>query len=352
MEKFGKCRLLKTICMAFAAVGVQSVAHAVDVGDWLEIHGYGHQGYLQTNDNTYLGADSKGTWDFNALALVFTAKIDDKATIWTQLHSTSKQTRLDWVFLDYQVNNNLAARVGQIKMPLGLYNEIRDIQFLHLSTLNPALYSEAAEIVHEAYRGAAVIYTHDFGGGSLSWDAYGGEVADFQAAVTLKNRRLLGGRVTYKTPLEGLRFMASAFRNKQEDTLTAKKGTEKAWILSGDYTNNNWDLKAEYANLNHALDGKNAKSYYTQAGYTFMEKWTPFVRLDYITTDKTQRTDPSFYQKTVALGVGYKLNNGVSLRLENHWNRGYALPVAAAEVAAGAGKPDWNMLAASVQFIF
>lgn len=352
MEKFGKCHLLKAICMAFAAVGLQSAAHAVNIGDRVEIHGYGHQGFLQSNDNPYLGADSKGTWDFNALALVFTAKIDDKATIWAQLHSTSKETRFDWTFLDYQVNNNLTARVGQIKLPLGLYNEIRDIEFLHLATLNPALYSDAAEIAHEAYRGAAVVYTHDFGGGSLAWDAYGGEVADFDAADTLKNGRLLGGRVTYKTPLEGLRFMASAFRNKQENTLEATKGTNRAWVLSGDYVNNNWDLKAEYGTVNHGLEGKKAMTYYTQAGYTFMEKWTPFVRYDYITTDKTRRSDPSFYQKTATLGVGYKLNSGVSLRLENHWNRGYALPVASAEVAVGAGKPDWKMLAASVQFIF
>lgn len=352
MERFKKCRLLKTIYMAFAAVGLQSAAHAVEIGDRVEIHGYGHQGYLQTNDNTYLGADSNGTWDFNSLALAFTGKIDDKATIWSQLHATSKETRLDWMFLDYQVNNNLVARVGQIKLPLGLYNEISDVKFLHLATLAPALYSEAAEIAHEAYRGAAVNYTHDAGGGSLSWETYGGEVAKFHAAGAVKNRRLLGGRVTYKTPLEGLRFMASAYRNKQEDTLTATTGTSRAWLLSGDYTNNNWDLKAEYASVNHGLEGTKAKSYYTQAGYTFMEKWTPYVRFDYITTDKTQRSDPSFYQKTITLGVGYKLNNSVSLRLENHWNRGYALPVAAAEVAAGIGKPDWNMLAASVQFIF
>lgn len=352
MQKIGKRRLAKVIGITLLAVGVESAAHAVDLGDRLEIHGYGHQGYLRTSDNTYLGADTNGTWDYNALALVFTAKIDDKSKVWAQLHSTSKRTRLDWAYYDYQVNNNLVARVGQMKTPIGFYNEIRDIEFLHLSTLNPALYNDASEIAHEAYRGAAVVYDHDFGGGSLSWDAYFGEVADPDAPVTLKNRRLVGGRVTYKTPVDGLRFMVSAYNNKQEDTATAKKGAKKVWVLSADYTNNNWDLKAEYANVNNGLENKSGKTYYTQAGYTFAEKWTPYVRYDYITTDKTQSTDPSFYQKTVSLGVGYKINNSVSLRIENNWNRGYALPVASTEVTAGAGKTDWNMLAASVQFIF
>ena len=356
MQKLGKRRLAKTIGMAFLAVGVQSAVYAADQ---LEIHGYGHQGYLQTTDNTYLGADTNGTWDYNALALVFTAKIDDKSKVWAQLHNTSKTTRLDWVFLDFQVNNNLVARVGQIKMPFGLYNEIRDIEFLHLSTLNQALYSEAAEIAHEAYRGAAIVYDHDFGGGRLSWDAYLGEVAENNLLVTTKNRRLVGGRVTYKTPVDGLRFMASAYSNKLDDTVAAKQGTKEAWLLSADYTNNNWDLKAEYANMDNSLEGKSSKSYYAQAGYTFAEKWTPFVRYDYITTDKTQSADPSYYQKTTSLGVGYKINNSAILRVENNWNSGYALPVAstltgqsAPEVAAGAGKTDWNMFAASISFIF
>jgi predicted porin len=351
MQKISKRRLAKSICMAFLAVGVQSAAQAVDVGG-VEIHGYGNQNYMQTNDNKYLSADKDGTWDNIALALVFAAKIDDKSKVWAQLHSNSTRTRLDWAFVDYQVNNNLVARVGQIKTPLGLYNEIRDVQFLQVAALLPALYQDAPEIAHEAFRGVSIVYDHDFGGGGLSLDAYLGAVADPDAPATLKNRRLLGGRVTYKTPVDGLKFMASAYNNKQEDTAEAKKATKKAWVLSADYANNNWDLKAEYANLDNGLESTKAKTYYVQAGYTFAEKWTPYVRYDYITTDKTQSSDPSFYQKTTSLGVGYKVNDSISVRVENHWNRGYALPVASGEVAAGAGETDWKMFAASVNFIF
>lgn len=360
MQKIGMQSIAKAISMAFLAVVIQSAAHAAGTGDdKVEIYGYGHQGYLQATDNTYLGAGTNGTWDYNALALVFAKKIDDKTRVWTQIHTTSNEIRLDWVFVDFQVNNNLVTRVGQIKQPFGLYNEIRDIKFLHLSTLTQALYSEAAEIAHEAYRGAAVVYDHDFGGGSLSWDAYLGEVAENNLLVTTKNRGLAGGRVTYKTPVDGLIFMASAYNNKLDDTVNLKQGAMEVWMLSADYTNNNVSLKSEYVNKDNNLEGKISKSYYAQAGYTFAEKWTPFVRYDYITTDQTQRTDPSYYQKTTSLGVGYKINHSVKLIIENNWNNGYALPVAstlpempAPEVAAGAGKTDWNMFAASVSFIF
>ncbi|MHB1290875.1 MAG: porin, partial [Sulfuricella sp.] len=307
---------------------------------------------LQSKDNTYLNADNKGTWDYNALALLFAAKIDDKSKVWMQLYGTSEKMRLDWAFVDYQLTGNLTGRAGQIKAPIGLYNEIRDIKFLQLSTLEPMLYREESEIAYEAYRGVAVVYNHNIGGGSLSWDAYLGQEVDFENSATLKNRRMIGGRVTYKTPVDGLRFMVSVYNNKKENISTSEKGAVKTWILSADYTSNDWDLKAEYADLNNGLEGEKAKTWYAQAGYTFAEKWTPFVRYDYITTDVAEKTDPAHYQKAKVLGLNYKINNSIAVRLENHWNNGYALPVASREVAAGTGKKDWNMLAASISFIF
>lgn len=355
MLSFSKRRLAKAIGMAFLAVGVQSAAHAVDVGDRLEIHGYGHQGYLQSRDNTYLKADNKGTWDYNALALVFTAKIDDKSKVWAQLHSTSEQTRLDWAYVDFQLTGNLTGRAGQIKMPFGLYNEIRDIKFLQLSTLEPMLYQKASEMIDESFRGISAIYDHSVGSGSLSWDAYLGQETDWEgtgAETGRKFRLIVGGRATYKPPLEGLKFMASAYNSKVEDTapLPLANGNKKAWALSADYTNNNFDVKAEYGKKK--FFNEESKTYYVQAGYTFAEKWTPFVRYDYITTDVAEKTDPAHYQKAKVLGLNYKINNNIAVRLENHWNKGYALPVASKEVTAGAGKTDWNMFVASINFIF
>ncbi|MFY9314957.1 MAG: porin [Burkholderiales bacterium] len=354
MQKISKRRLAKAVSLAFLAVGVPSAARAVEVGDRLEIHGYGHQGYLQSKDNTYLNADDKGTWDYNALALVFAVKINDKTKIWSQLHSTSEKTRLDWAYVDHQLTGNLTGRAGQIKMPFGLYNEIRDIKFLQLSTLEPMLYQEASEMVQESFRGVSAIYNRSMGGGSLSWDAYLGQVTEWQeeSGTGHKSKRLVGGRVAYQTPVEGLKFMASAYNSAMKDTaqVPVSKGNRKTWALSTDYANNNFDVKAEYAKMK--FFSEESKTYYVQAGYTFAEKWTPYVRYDYITTDVAEKTDPAHYQKAKVLGLNYKINNSVAVRLENHWNSGYALPVASKEVAAGAGKIGWNMFAVSVNFIF
>jgi len=352
MQKTGRQYVLKTAGTIFLALGLQPTAQAIAPED-LSIHGFGNQGYMQSMDNNYLGTDNNGSWDDSALALLFAAKIDDKSKIWMQWYGTSEKVRLDWAFIDYQLTDNLTARAGQIKSPIGLYTEIRDIRFLQLSVLMPMLYQDASDFAHEAYNGTAVVYKHDFGGGSLIWDAYIGQETNFEgSATTIKNHRLAGGRVTYKTPLDGLELMVSAYSNNKEDTATATQGAQQMWLFSAGYTSDNWDIKTEYANIDNARIDKKSKTYYMQAGYTFAEKWTPYLRYDYITTDTTQSADPSHYQQTNSLGLGYKINSNINMRVENHWNNGYAMPVLSEEVTAGAGKMDWNMFVASINFIF
>jgi len=342
----------KIIGMAFLTIGAQSAAHAVEAGS-VEIHGYGNQDYFHASDNKYLNADRNGTWQNNALALLFASQIDDKSKVWIQLYGTADKMRLDWAFVDYQVNNNLTARAGQIKTPIGLYNEIRDIDYIQMSALKPGIYQEASEFAHEAFRGVGMTLNHDLGSGGLSWDAYAGQTVNFDTTSTIKNRQMAGGRLTYKTPVNGLRFMLSAYNdNKQNDATPPQKSAINAWVLSADYNNNDWDIKAEYAKKKDGLEDKRAKAYYVQTGYTLADKWTPFVRYDYITTDISQDTDPSYFQKSTSVGVTYKVNSNIGMRLENHWNKGYALPVAATDVTAGEGKTNWRMFGASVNFIF
>lgn len=361
MKKISKRRLEKAIVMTFLAVGVQSVASAMGVGD-VEIHGYGNQNYLQTNDNSYLGANENGSWDNISLATIIVAKVHEKSKIWTQFHSDGKNVRLDWSFVDYQVNNDLLVRSGMIKVPMGIYNDILNAQFLQVTSMLPAMYQGGASMVPEAYRGAALLYEYDVGAGRLSVDAYTGSVTTPDEPETLKNHRLLGGRVTYKTPISGLTFMASGYRSIQDDTSSptdplpsptaGKEAAKLASILSVDYVNHNLDIKAEYANLANGLENTRSSSYYVQAGYSLTEKWSPYVRYDYITTDTSKSNDASSYQRTATIGIGYRVSNSVGLRLENNFNNGYALPVSSGEVDAGAGATNWNMTAVSVNFIF
>ena len=71
-----------------------------------------------------------------------------------------------------------------------------------------------------------------------------------------------------------------------------------------------------------------------------------------MTTDESRRSSDSYSQKIVVAGLSFMVRNNVSIRLEDQFNHGYALPVASGEVAAGTGKTNWNLLVAGVHFIF
>lgn len=161
---------------------------------------------------------------------------------------------------------------------------------------------------------------------------------------------LVGGRIAYQTPVDGLRTMLSVYSSGMERVETGEPGRTKAWIWSLDYTRDALDLKAEYARK--TAFGETAETWYGQAAYTLGERWTPYLRYDYIITDRANRDDPSFYQRATVAGLGYRFNDYVGLRLETHFNHGYALPVAAGEMDAGTGKTDWRMTAVSFNFIF
>src|SRR5690348_16814995 len=100
-----QCTLVTRIAAcAIAGVVYSAGAGAVQVGDELEIHGYGSQDYLQASRNTYLGADHRGTWDNNFLGLVGTVTLNDRSKLWAQLEtSSSEPTRFTWFFVDYQL---------------------------------------------------------------------------------------------------------------------------------------------------------------------------------------------------------------------------------------------------------
>jgi hypothetical protein len=68
--------------------------------------------------------------------------------------------------------------------------------------------------------------------------------------------------------------------------------------------------------------------------------------------DQALSSSESESEKTLALGLNFKVRSNVSLRIEDQLNHGYAQPVGTGEVAPGAGKNDWSLIIAGVHFIF
>jgi hypothetical protein len=333
------------VCVAQSGV-------AIDFGNEFALHGYGSQDYAQTTANTYLDADRRGTWDDNFLAFVGTVSLNERSKLWAQLETSSMDiTRFTWFFVDYQLTDSATAHVGRVKFPLGLYNETIDVKFLQLSSLEPLLYQSAADFVHDSYTGAGLDYTQDMGpAGRIVWQVYGGNNYDTEPPPTSRDRRMYGGRMAYSAPVDGLRFMFSAYRTQVELLATGGLVNESRWMVSGEYLHADWDLKSEYGR--HTFNGVDSDAYYIQAGRTFAGKWTPFLRYDRAVLDKSRSNNDGFAQKDLVGGVNYNLLSNVSLRAEAHANHGFALPLASGETSLATAKRNWTMFLVGLHFIF
>lgn len=355
-------------------------ASAYDV----QIHGYGNQDFIMTNKNDFLGAE-EGTWDHNTMSLVFTANVTDDTSVWAKIFARSEKTSMEWLYVDYKAGGGVDLRIGQMKLPIGIFNLIRDMKFLHLAETDPYMYSEEVDLIFENFRGVEVEYNTRW----FNIDVIGGapemeeseEAAEWEFDLTpgagtltmnteeVEVRNLIGGRLTLKTPLEGLKLMFSGATFHEERTMTEifvdlatatitetvspeEVGREKLWVASLDLERGHLDVKAEYARKS-GMD-EQMISYYGEAGYTVFEKLTPFVRYDYIATDRNSKGDPAFYQKDTTVGIGYHVNDYFKVKVENHFINGYGLAVATGDVDPTS--PDaaerWNMLVAGVNFMF
>jgi Phosphate-selective porin O and P len=349
----------KVIVLAWVLVTASAQAD-----DKFSVNGFGFQDYRQTNANFSEGASQRGTWDNNFFAIVMSTKFTDRDTVWAQLQANSTEpTRFTWMFVDHRFNDNLSVHVGRVKFPYGIYNEYIDNKWLQLSAVLPSAYSGAADMVYDAFTGAGIDWTS----GSLFTQFYGGNIyVTDPASDDHADRRLIGTRLTWNTPLEGLRFMVSAneaqieanvaFPNGASTTLT-QLGREDRAMLSVDYVSDRFDIKGEYNYhkvpfLPFIGDHTTiANAWYIQGGYK-IGLWTPYVRYDSFQADQLNTSDPSLYQKDWVVGVNYKINDNVNARIEDHVIRGYGLPVGSGEVIAGSGHANWSLMAAEVNFLF
>jgi hypothetical protein len=351
--KFKKIIILAGV---LAAAG----AHA---DDKFTINGFGFQDYRQSNANVYEGADRRGTWENGILALVMSAKVSDRDTVWTQLESKpTEPTTFTWAYIDHRFNDNLSARIGRIKFPQGFYNEFIDNKALQVSAIRPSAYSFRADMVHDAYSGVGV----DLTSGSLLTQIYGGVIytpaSNAAANDGFNDRRMIGTRITWNTPYEGLHFMVTGIEAQVEDnngiTETpplGQLGKEYRAMWSAEYVSERFDIKSEHNHHGTPTQstgpGASTNAWYIQGSYK-IGLWAPYARFDYFVGDQSIASDPSSYQKDWVIGVNYQINENVNARIEDHVIHGYGLSVAGGEVAPGSGQINWNMMAAEVNFIF
>lgn len=116
------------------------------------------QTYLRSPDHEYLIPNSKGgTWEYTELALNVQQQFKDlrygvQAVVRDFGDEGDFYPVLDWAYLDYRPSDAFGVKLGKVKLPMGLYNEYRDVDRSKVEVLFPQVFNS------EDYRAAAHAY--------------------------------------------------------------------------------------------------------------------------------------------------------------------------------------------------
>jgi hypothetical protein len=264
---------MRNIRRTFLAAAVLPVllaggAGAQDLGESVLINGFVSQGYLNTHEVDYLIPNSRdGSAELLEAALTVTTLPTDRLRIAAQFlarnfgDTGNGNVVLDWGYGDYRWRDYLGVRAGKVKLPYGLYNEYRDLDFLRTPVFMPqSVYNEKTRDFLLAYEGVGFYGNFSLGGGgALDYHVFGGtlsvpdpsrgfwednysnvaEAAEPLVAAAVEAEQGLpagsveatateladptvtfpyvyGGALVWETPLEGFRLGATIFRGRFE----------------------------------------------------------------------------------------------------------------------------------------
>jgi len=154
----------------------------VGAQDDLMIHGLVSQGYLLSSDNNFLTYSENGSTEFTETVVNFQKQLDDKLRVGLQFLSRdlgkagNNETKIDWAYGDYALNDRCGLRIGAVKVPFGLYNKYRDIDMLRTTVFLPStVYMEDYRQYITSFKGGSIYGTLPLKKGDIELEfAYGG----------------------------------------------------------------------------------------------------------------------------------------------------------------------------------
>jgi hypothetical protein len=264
--------------LAFA-LGAPTAAHAIEVGESeagvpVQVHGFVSQGYLKSWGNNYLAATKRtqGSFKFTEIGINFTVQPTERLRVGLQLFARdlgpggNYNAKMDWLMLDYRWRDWFGIRAGRVKLPFGLYNDTSDIDAARVPVLLPvSVYPVTNRNFYLAQSGFELYGYLSLGGaGALDYRAYGGSInieipsspgASVQA-TSFDNTYLVGARLLWETPVDGLRAGGSiqpvqieigALAPQMVPPMTGTLSlTAVLWLWSVEYAANDWLVAAEY----------------------------------------------------------------------------------------------------------
>ncbi|MGM0417579.1 MAG: hypothetical protein ACQEQS_02540 [Thermodesulfobacteriota bacterium] len=390
--------ILIPILMFFVFTGANSASAIefgeVSMGSSVDIHGYVSQGYLNSSHNNFYAATDEGSFEFSEAAFNVGTDVSDDLHLGIQLLSRKLgefgkgDVEIDWAFADYRWKDWLGIRAGKIKLPHGLYNTTRDIDFLRTSIFLPqSVYNEAWRDTASSMQGVSVYGDIYLGKpGSISYEFQGGNgefpVDSGVATTTADQFRLSGleynaeeytsdycaaGSFVWSSPVQGLKFSLTGWLidfTLQGDTANLETGqgygrfdfdtrsvewtgsveyTIGDFVFASEYSRNSYDFKSmPYENNPGAgtisKDDLETEGYYASLSYRFTDWFEAGAYYSEYFADKDDKDGDKFkgegdlgyedydaWLKDTCLSLRFDITSNWVLKLEGHKMNGAAI---------------------------
>jgi hypothetical protein len=340
-------RVLATAALCLVA----ATGRADDTLTNLTIHGFLSQGFGRAADSsaTVVGITKDGTTDYRTAALQFSYAITEKDRVILQLSHERigvdpraaflSDVAFDWAVYEHKFPTDTTVRVGRIPIPLGIYNEIRDVGTLLPFYRPPNAFYAETNFVSETLDGVLVSQRIGKGKWSVDVEPWAGGwntlAININGLLRARATNVLGGTVWLKTPLSGLRVGGAAFRSTLRRDLvspppaTPVSGPEKRtlWQVSGDGSFEKFVLRSEFS-LSKDADSRD-RAYYAElsvpvAKFKFSAQYSKFWVSWYAGPNSGFVSSGG---RDMAAGINYSFRPNIVVKLEAHDGEGVGIRV-------------------------
>lgn len=392
---------------------VPASAYEDDLMEAVNIHGFISQGYLISGEYNYLTPNSKdGSFEYNEVGINFSKQLTDNLSMSVQLFSrdlgdvANNTVNLDYAYGDYRWRDWLGLRVGKIRVPIGLWNEVRDYDMLRPWVVLPQQrYNDLTRDAMVATNGvgiygslpAGAVGTFDYYllTGIVNLDAdqgYGKYMEGVLAGQAELDGdpeadNMIAGSLRWQSPLPGLMLGASAMKigmlahyNADYYGTPMQLDIDYDKLIIGymaEYMWNDLSLWAEYFHeeLNYTMSyrvndttgsypetEKEPEGYYIGAAYRFADWFQLGAYYSFGYNDAKDKdgdamvemgfSDHKGYQQDIALTFRFDLNEYAVLKIEGHQMQGTNLVVVTDNEDSDFSEEDWYYGAAKLTVSF
>ncbi len=329
----------------------------------VEMHGFVSPGFIVSTGNNYLARSKRGSFEFTEVGLNFTVPITDRLRTGIQLFARdlgpqgNYSPKVDWFYFDYRFEDWFGIRAGRVKIPFGLYNDSSDVDAARVPILLPqSIYPLNNRDALLAQTGGEVYGRLRMRGlGALEYRLYGGTIfidpathaagQDIQFDVPF----VVGERLLWETPLEGLRVGGTLQALRIDSVLTTPNGPLSLglpvvlWVGSAEYAFDKLLVSAEYGRWIGRLEseapflrarGINERAY-LMTSYRVTPWFQPgaYYSLFFENVDMRKGREASLHD--VAGTLRFDVNHNWIVKLEGHFMSG----TAGLDVALNDGAP-------------